>query len=494
MNLSTKARLNQIQRKHLNAFVSQTMRQWNVPGVAVGVVDRGGGILSEGFGVRGLKRKEPVSAETLFAIASCSKAFTSLSVAIAVEEGKLNWETPVREYLPEFRLSDPYASERITPRDLLTHVSGLPRHDDVWWKCADSREQYIRKLRHLEPSKDLRVGYQYQNLMYMVAGYLVGRFYETTWEAFVQQRILDPLHMTHTNFSIAESRKSPDHAFPHSTVRNKTKAIDFYEVLEGVGPAGSMNSNVVDMLKWVLFHLNKGAVGGKQIIPASCVKKTHTPQVVCEASGFDAMPYLTYAMGWHATQYCGARLLYHGGNVGGFSCNVAFLPDDGFGIVVLTNLSNSPVGKVVTYHLCDLLLQREPLAWNSLFKELVDKEKSDAETKKKQQRKARIKGTLPFHPLQEYAGKYSHPAYGTIAVELRDGSLKSVYQSKTLPLEHYHYDFFERVDPSYGSRTLLSFQTASTGTIASLSVRLEPEVSEIVFKKVRDDTKANDRT
>ncbi|HNT34683.1 MAG TPA: serine hydrolase [bacterium] len=518
MIYSAKHFLDKRQTGHLRRFVNETIKRWQVPGVAIGVVSDNETVLAEGFGIRGLKCKSPVSAETLFAIASCTKAFTSLAVAIAVEEGKISWDTPVREYLPEFRLSDPCASERITPKDLLTHASGLPRHDDVWWKCNDTREEYVHKLRFLEPSKDLRSKYQYQNLMYMVAGYLVGKVYGTTWEAFLQSRLLDPLKMTATNFSIADSRKSDDYAFPHVTIKNKTRSTDFYDILEGVGPAGSMNSNVTDMLKWLSFHLNKGLIDGQQIVPEACVLKTHTPQIVCEPSGFKAMPYLTYAMGWHATQYRGFRLLFHGGNVGGFSCNTAFLPDENVGIVVLTNLSSSSVGKIVTYHLCDLLLlgnqtsnktvssksthrkgariadtsagtgllEMKPLPWNDLYQEQVDKERAEAKKKQQQQRRNRVKGTKPSHSLAEFVGNYRNQAYGSMRVTLQKGSLYCEYQEKVLPLVHYHYDVFERVDASYGSRTLVAFHTRTNGHIGNLSIRLEPEVSEIIFERVRD--------
>jgi len=484
MRKSRSAATSSVDWNRFSKIVQKEMQDWKVPGCAVGILRDDETIFAEGFGIRGLKKRAPVTPRTLFAIASCSKAFTSVAVAIAVDEGKIEWDTPVRHFLPDFKLHDSFASERITPRDLLIHCSGLPRHDDVWWRSEASREELVHRVRYLEPNKDFRTVYQYQNLMYVVAGYLVGKVYGTSWESFVQERLLDPLEMSATNFAILDSLKADDYAFPHFLRKGKTKSLDFCTMLHAVGPAGNMNSNVEDMLKWVRFHLNKGKHDGARLVCEDQILKTHSPQFVCEPSGFDAMPYLTYAMGWHTTQYGQRRLLYHGGNVGGFSCNTSFMPDNDIGIVVLTNVSTSPLSRVISYSAYDMLLELKPRPWGKMLREQVDKEKEVGRKKERERKKSRKANTQPSHPLEAYAGDFSNPGYGLFSVRLQEGKLLTTFNTKTLPLEHYHFDVFERLDALYGARIFVTFHTNKQGEIESLSVPFEPEVKDIVFARI----------
>ena len=209
---------------------------------------------------RNVEENLPVTPNTIFAIGSSSKAFTATSAAIAVEDGKLEWDKPVREYLPTFKMKDDFASERMTLRDLLCHRSGLPRHDLSWYNTPATREQIIDRVRYLEPTSDFRTNFQYQNLMYMTAGYLAGLVDGTTWEELVRERIFKPLGMTHSQFSVEDSQKSDNYALPYNEKDDKVKKIEFRNI-DTVGPAGSINSNVVDMIEWVRLQLKKGKVG-----------------------------------------------------------------------------------------------------------------------------------------------------------------------------------------------------------------------------------------
>jgi CubicO group peptidase (beta-lactamase class C family) len=218
-------------------FVDELRAQWNVPGMAVGIIQNGKIILAKGYGYRDLEQKLPVTPKTLFAIGSTSKSFTSLSLAILNDQGKVDWDKPVRQYLPAFQVQDPIASERLTLRDLLSHRSGLARHDLVWYSSSFTSGQIFDRVRYLEMNKDFRSAYQYNNLMYTVAGYLGGEVSGLGWEKLVQQSILDPLGMKSTNFHVADSEKSPDYALPYSEKRGSVKRIPFKPV-EGIGPAG----------------------------------------------------------------------------------------------------------------------------------------------------------------------------------------------------------------------------------------------------------------
>ncbi|MFQ6032023.1 MAG: serine hydrolase domain-containing protein, partial [Candidatus Zixiibacteriota bacterium] len=215
------------------------MKEWKVPGLAISIVKEDKVIYTKGFGFRDVKKGLKVTPHTLFAIGSCTKAFTAVAMGFLVDEGKLDWDKPVREYLPSFKLKDPFASERMTPRDLVCHRSGLPRHDLVWYNSSTSREELTHRLQYLEPSKDFRTTYQYQNLMFMTAGYMVGKIAGKTWEEFVRERILEPLGMEESNFSVEDSKKAPDFALPYFKDKQERVIEIPFRNIDNVGPAGS---------------------------------------------------------------------------------------------------------------------------------------------------------------------------------------------------------------------------------------------------------------
>src|ERR1700687_1609891 len=231
----------------LDDFIAQTMKEWKVPGLAITVVQDGKAILTKGYGYRDSERKLPVTPNTLFCIASMTKSFVVTELGTLVDEGKLDWDKPVYEYLQDFGMYDPVVTERLTARDLVTHRSGLPRHDLTWYSNADiTRKDLIERLRYLPPSKDLRERFQYNNLMYMTAGYLGGMLNGTDWEMAVQQRVLLPLGMTNTKFSVLDSQKNTDFAQPYRKTKEEVKLIPFY-VQGAVGPAGEINTTAEDI-------------------------------------------------------------------------------------------------------------------------------------------------------------------------------------------------------------------------------------------------------
>ncbi|MEP7293964.1 MAG: serine hydrolase domain-containing protein, partial [Chloroflexota bacterium] len=261
-----------------DGWIEAEMAKWQIPGVAVAIVYKGEVVLSKGYGWRDVNRQLPVTPETLFAIGSCSKAFTTFDIALLVEEGKLDWDKPVRSYLPTFRLYDPVASEQATPRDITSHKTGLPRHDLVWYGSPHTRDELFDRLQYIQPNTPFRSRYYYQNLMYMTAGILVGRVAGTSWEQFTQERILDKLGMNDTNFSVTESEKSANASLPYELYEEEVVAIPFRN-LDNAGPAGSINSNLVDMLRWLRLHMT-GKHEGEQLLPQAALRQTHTPQTI----------------------------------------------------------------------------------------------------------------------------------------------------------------------------------------------------------------------
>jgi CubicO group peptidase (beta-lactamase class C family) len=468
--------------KGFDKSITKAMGEWKVPGLAISVVKDGKVIFSEGFGLRNVKQGLKVTPKTLFAIGSCTKAFTAASMGILVDEGKLDWDKPVREYLSSFKLKDPYATEWMTPRDLVCHRSGLPRHDLVWYNSSASRQELFDRLQYLEPSKDFRTTFQYQNLMFMTAGYMVGKIAGTSWEEFIRNRIFVPLGMNDSNFSVNDSQKTSDFALPYLEKEDKVTEIPFRNI-DTIGPAGSINSNVTDMANWLYLNLNKGKFGEVQVISERALNEIHSPQMMMSSKSYkyDETFYSMYGMGWSITSYRGHLLLIHGGGIDGFTTLVSLMPRDKMGIVILTNLNGTSLPQVVTYNAIDRLLGLDEILWSKRIREEVDKAKEEAKKAEKEKDKDRKMGTKPSHALEDYAGNYENPGYGVLSIKKEGDLLKGEFNSIPFSLTHYHYDIFELYNELLEQKQKVSFFTDNKGNIGSLSVQLEPAVKEIVF-------------
>lgn len=470
----------------LSEFINEAMQEWKVPGLAIAIIKDSQIIFCEGFGKRDVEQNLSVTPQTLFAIASCTKPFTTMAMSILVERGLLDWDKPVRNYLPTFKLYDSYATEHITPRDLVTHRSGLPRHDAMWSQSPFTRQEIIDRLQYLEPTHELRTVFQYQNLMYMTAGYLVGEIAQTSWEEFVQQEIFNPLEMRDSNFSVEKFQKAADFALSYAEKDDKVERLPFCNV-DVSGPAGSINSNVTDMAKWLLLHLNQGKYGDKQIISPSHLQEMHSPQVVMtQTLEYNELFYYFYGLGWAITSYRGHNLIQHGGNINGFSARTTVLPQDNIGIVVLTNMDQNPVINTVTYYVCDRLLGLDQAPWNERMQQKYAQAKEATAKAKEQIASDRKTLTQLSHPLEDYTGYFEHPAYGILSVEIHDihdNRLTATHNSNIYKLEHYHFDIFVEYE-LFEQPKLISFLTDTKGNISSLSVPLEPTVKDILFTRM----------
>lgn len=465
-------------------FITDMMKEWEVPGMAIAIVKEGQVIYSKGFGSRNVEKELKVTPQTLFAIGSCSKAFTAVTLGILVDEGKLEWDKPARDYLPSFKLKDSFASERMTPRDLVCHRSGLPRHDYMWYNSSFSRKELFDRLPYLEPSKDFRTTYQYQNLMFMTAGYLVGQIAGTTWEEFTKERILDPLGMKGSNFSVEDSNKAEDFALPYFKKEEKVIEISFRNI-DTVGPAGSINSSVADMANWLLLNLNKGKVGDKQIISEGNLQEIHSPQMISSNRlRYDELFYGLYGMGWGITAYRGHIMLSHGGGIDGFTARVSLMPKDKLGLVILTNMSGTPLPSIIAYSAYDRLLGLDPIDWHKRIKEEGEKAKKEEEKSKKEKEKERKLNTNPSHPIEDYIGEYEHPGYGVASVTKDGDQLKVVYNSIEFLMTHYHYDVFEIENEMFDITQKISFLADVKGNIHQAAIQMEPAVEAILFTRL----------
>ena len=473
-----------------DAFIKEVMKEWNVPGLAIGIVRSNEMIYAKGFGFRDVGKKLPVTTNTLFAIGSTTKAFTCTLIGILDDDDKLDWDAPVRRYIPEFRLRDVHASELATARDLVTHRTGLPRHDAVWYNNNSiSRREIVRRLAHLEGGHTFRQKFQYNNLMYVAAGHLIETVTGKTWEENTRERIFIPLGMTNSNFSVRDSQKAADFALPYKEKDDAPARIPFRNI-DLVGPAGSINSSIHDMLPWLRLNLNKGKHGERRIVNAATLADIHSPQMATGAAvERPEVSQGTYCLGWVIAAIRGHRTLVHGGGIDGFTTQVAILPDDGLGVVIFANMNGTACPSVVLGHAVDRVLGLKPIDWRG---ETLEKRKKGKETDKEAEVNkslTRKSGTTPSHPLAEYAGQFEHDAYGALQIKMRDGKLEALFNGMTAALGHWHYEVFNSMDgPSddFLANHKFNFSTDVDGHIAAVAVDLESAVDPILFKRQID--------
>ena len=430
----------------VDRLLEASLKTWASPGAAVAIVENGKIVHVKGYGVRELGKPDPVTADSLFEIASTTKAFTALTVAMLADDGKLAWDDPVRKHYPGFRLLDALANENVTVRDLLCHRTGLPRHDALWYKTSLSRAEIIERIGAAKPNKQFRQEYQYHNIMFLTAGELVGKVAGASWDEFVRQRIFAPLGMSRTTTQYAEALKQSDRAVPHRKNKEQVKAFDWVN-FDNVGAAGAINSSARDLAQWVLLHANGGEYQGRRLVSLKNLEETYLPQTVIRPTSASQelnpdTTQNTYALGWNIAHYRGHRILGHAGVLDGFRARVTLIPETKSGIVVLANLGRTDLPESVTNSLVDLLLQLPTKDWDKYLKAVTTKQESEAEAKRVEKIAQRAKNTKPAKPLLDYAGTYTEPAYGTVVIAEEQGQLLLKWLDFTAKLEHWHYETF----------------------------------------------------
>jgi CubicO group peptidase (beta-lactamase class C family) len=466
---------------------------WRVPGLAVAIVKDGAVIYEKGFGYRDRDKKLPVTPDTLFAIGSSTKAFTTFVLGTLVDEGKLDWDKPVSGFLPGFQLYDRTATELMTPRDLVTHRSGLPRHDLSWYNATElSRKDLVARLPYMKPTYTLRERFQYNNFMFLTAGYLIEQVTGKSWEDNVRERIFGPLGMSSSNFAVEDSQKAADFALPYTEREDEMIKLIPFRTITNMGPAGSINSSVRDMAKWVQVHLSGGKLGDRQVIGAATLADVHSPHMVIdEAVERPELSQPSYGLAWFIDSYRGHQRVYHGGNIDGFSALVTLLPQDNLGLVILANKNGTGMPELLVRHTADRLLKLQPIDWNG--ESLAKRDQARAEVKKAETRKGEMRrpGTKPAHKLDEYAGDYFHPAYGTLRIDVEGKDrLKLTFNHLSSPLEHWHYETWtgvKDVEPPLFEDQKLLFETDTAGDVVSVKTNFEPSLAEgITFEKKPD--------
>jgi CubicO group peptidase (beta-lactamase class C family) len=462
-------------------LVAEVMAEWHVPGLAMAVLRRGEPPAVRCWGTRDIDGGAPVLADTVFPICSVTKSFTATALALLVDEGGLDWDRPVREYLPEFRLADPVASEQAAVRDLLTHRTGLPRHDWVHMGGHLDNAGMIAALRHLEPSKPFRSTFQYNNLMYLVAGLVLERAAGQCWEDFVRDRILLPLGMERATTSLEDMpARHPDCAMPHAAIDDAPRRVPVRPI--NARPGGGICASIAEMAEYVRFQLDPATGrGGLRLSPAAVAEIT-APQILVGQSEFAEVSARHYGFGFGVGHYRGARRLDHGGGWLGYNCDLRLLPDHGGGVMVLTNATAGGCA-VLTNAVLDDLLGLQPLPWLERLRTPRIARRDQAPKDRAARADARHRDASPSRELSAYAHDYAHPAYGTVTVACDGGTLRWQGLGLDLAMAHRHYDVFEIGDETWSGTKTLQFRADFEGHIESLSVPLEPEVSPIVFQR-----------
>ena len=472
------------------AWVDSARVAWNVVGLAVGITVDGETVYLEGHGLRDREKRLPVTPQTIFAIGSSSKAFTTFAMGALVDQGRLKWDVPVRTYLPWFRMHEDDVTLRITPRDLVTHRSGLPRHDLLWYNNSSAtREQLVRSIAHLPLNRDLRETFQYNNLMYLTAGYLVGELTGSSWEDGLRSLVLEPLGMRRTNFSVRQSQADPDHSVGYLVRRDTVQGMPFRDI-SLVGPAGSINSSAEDMLKWVGLHMADGKLGDRQVIQQATLRDMYRPYTpVSGMSDVAELGPMSYGLGWFVDTYRGRYRVQHGGNIDGFTAAVQMLPRERIGVVVLINQNGSPLGELIARHAMDRLLDAPRRDWSGEAlrrRTAAEQVNRQAEANKAL---AQVPGTRPSHPLADYAATYADSGYGSATITLVKDTLVFTYNGISAKLRHFHYETFAGIrnpdDPTFEDFRV-TFRTNPAGRVDAMLATMDALTPAVTFERQAD--------
>jgi CubicO group peptidase (beta-lactamase class C family) len=454
----------------IDVLVKEAMAHWNVPGAAVAIVHEDRVVYLKGFGLKELGKAGAVTPDTVFPLASCSKALTVTALAMLVDEGKLDWDDPVRKHLPWFQLMDPCADANVTLRDLLTHRTGLGKHEPLWYRSPLSVEERARRLALLEPSHSFRAVLDYQVVAFGAAGLAGGQAARTSWQELMHDRLLRPLDMKSAS-AVFPGLTKADCAAPHKQTAKGIVAIERYP-LDEPDPAGSIHASARDLSKFLRLQLSGGVVQGRRLVSEQNLYETHAPQIVLRHTPFTrAMnPHthaMSYGLGWIAQDYRGRWLLMHPGAVDGFRAQLTLVPELRLGIALVNNLDRSWMNFALSNTLVDRFGQLPAKDWNTYIQAVYDEDARQKKARLQVTLAARKPNTRPSLPLSGYAGTYDDPAYGVCRIRVEKDQLVWEFGSLRSRLEHFHFDTFITLDEPM-EMMALTFRIGATGELESV--------------------------
>ncbi len=482
---------NDSSRKQLENLVKEAYQTFQPTGLAVAVI-KNGEVRYYTHGIRSSETNEPVTKKSVFNIASCTKAFTAVSLSILVNEGKVSWDDKVKDYIPEFNLKDPYVTRELNLADILSHRSGLTTFtgDLLWYHTDYSNEEVMRRMRFLPVENDFREDFGYQNNMYMLAGEIIEKVTGKTWAEFVKERILKPLEMKNTTPSNDEITPDIEVAYPHLN-GDQVSLYDF----TATKPAASIHSSVEDLSLWVQMLLNKGNYGGKEIIEEAAIDDCFKPQTLLNVSKQQkeqGIHFRGYGFGWSMYDYHSAKIIEHNGGMPGYISKITLIPEENLGFVILNNGFEVFVHNALKQEIIDFYLNETDRDWIEKFakeKENYIEKKKEKDTKRIN---SRVENTSPALSLNKYTGEYKDKMYGNAKIqkigEEISLTLEPAGEIFTSPMSHWHYDTF-RIDfkDPFLPFGLVTFDFDSDGNVVGFKIDLpinDFHFNNLYFKKL----------
>lgn len=418
-------------RDSLDAYIRRGMTDWHIPGLAIAIVKDGKVVVSKGFGVREAGGKEPVDENTLFLIASNTKLFTGTAIANLDAQKKLSLNDKVTNYLPDFQLYDPAATQLVTVRDLLSHHLGTKtfQGDFTFWDTDLPRAEIIRRMRLLKPPGQFRQDYGYCNSGFLAAGELIPKVSGQSWEQYVEQTIVRPLGMTNTYMHTQGVESRPNVARPYTNNFGPLQRLP-YDNVDNLGPAGSMVSCVKDLSRWLLMQLDSGRLAGKSILPWAVVQRTRagTTLISTRKSSLLPMHFQAYGLGVFQGDYAGRQVFWHTGGAFGFVTNTCFVPEEKLAITILTNNDNQSFFEALRYQLLDAYLVVPYTNRSAFFLKQARAEQAQ-QTKELADMQARVlkRNPLPL-PIAAYIGTFKNELYGTVSIKAVETGLRMSFE------------------------------------------------------------------
>ena len=490
MNLTTQQADVGDKLRDFDAYVEKLLQDWNAPGIGVGIVAEDKLVFAKGYGDRNYQEKLPFTSKTLFPIGSNTKLFTAIAAGILVEEGKLTWDEPIRDAVPAICFYNHELNNTVTLRDMLAHRTGITRHDGMWYRQDSlTRKDICDRLKYLKPEVSLRQAFFYNNLMYAAVGYIIELLSGMTWEEYVREKILQPLEMHSTIYTIAEMLKHSDYGVPFTEKRDSDEIyqIPYYEEIEAVAPAGAIISNIEDISHWLIALMNDGKYGDNQVISSSILNATlepaiALPNVLGETRDWWELLNPVYGMGRQTVAYRGHLLTYHGGAIDGFYSQISFLPQHKFAAIAFVIGDHcASLTDILSYNIYERLLNLDPTPWSDRFLDLRLRAKQAGTEARSKADADRISDTTPSHPLAEYVGEYSHPVYGIVKIAMKDNNLQFNFGKIEIPLSHFHYDRFDTPDDERLGKWSVNFLINPQGDVDRVTMSLDEK--EAIFTR-----------
>jgi CubicO group peptidase (beta-lactamase class C family) len=478
----------------LDQYVEKLLKDWNTPGCGIAVVYKDKLVLAEGYGYRDLEKKLPVTSNTLYKIGSDTKLFTAIGAGLLVDEGKLQWDQPIRQYVPSLEFPTEELNRNATLRDLLAHRTGLGRSDQSYWYGSVLPKEVVQGLKHIKAELPFRQRFNYSSRPYFVAGYAIEQLSGVSYPEFIRSRLFEPLGMKNSTLDPDVALASPDYAkaYHENYQTGQLEPIRFWR-WSVLNPAGSVISNLNDLSRWLIVQMNGGKLEGRVVLPPAVISETMRPAMVNDNTpvlekGYTDLLGPVYGAGRGTASYRGHYLTFHGGSSVGHYSHISFMPFDSIGVITFVNARHAgKLPDVLAFAVYDRLLGLERVPLNERFLSDLPKIRQANRERAEFIRKDRITGTHPSHPLAEYAGEFFHPAYGKVRVGEKDGKLRFDYGIVSLPLEHFHYDRFQTpYDADFYLVTLptsgvfsLRYETDQAGNLNKVYIALDGE--EIAF-------------